>query len=60
MLKALFNGFKEDWVLFLARLAAVSTPQLGIIYGLANRQDARDLVTQVPAVGVARPPRLIA
>lgn len=41
MLRACIDRVKEDWFLALGKLAAVSTPQLGIIYGLANRTEAR-------------------
>ncbi|OBH89451.1 hypothetical protein A5679_02445 [Mycobacterium scrofulaceum] len=62
MLSARIDRFKEDWFLFLGKLAAVSTPQLGIIYGLAIRQKPRHSVSQVaPDAGrPAQRPRLIA
>lgn len=62
MLSARIDRFKEDWFLFLGKLAAVSTPQLGIIYGLAHRQKAPHPVSQVaPTAGrPAHRPRLIA
>ncbi|WP_156737011.1 MULTISPECIES: hypothetical protein [unclassified Mycobacterium] len=62
MLSARIDRFKEDWFLFLGKLAAVSTPQLGIIYGFANRREARDPVSQggPTARPLAHRPRLIA
>lgn len=62
MLTAQIDRIKEDWFLFLGKLAALSTPQLGIIYGYANRREARGPVNQnvLPAGQDARPTKLIA
>ncbi|OBH13286.1 hypothetical protein [Mycobacterium sp. E1747] len=62
MLSTRIDRFKEEWFLVLGKLAAVSTPQLGIIYGFANRHEAREPVSQAvpPAGQLAHRPRLIA
>ncbi len=62
MVRARIDRLKEDWFLVLGTLAALSTPQLGIIYGFANRQRAREPVRPVAPASpqVVRPRKLIA
>lgn len=50
MLRARIDRFKEESLLVLGKLAAVSTPQLGVIYGFANRREARELSGRVAPV----------
>lgn len=62
MVRARIDRLKEDWFLLLGTLAALSTPQSGIIYGFANRRRAQEPGRQAaPAPPqVVRPEKLIA
>ncbi|GAA4297138.1 hypothetical protein GCM10023161_49000 [Mycobacterium paraffinicum] len=62
MVRARIDRLKEDWFLVLGTLAALSTPQLGIIYGFADRPRAQEPVGQVAPASppVVRPRKFIA
>lgn len=64
MLRARIDRFKEDWFLFLGKLAALSTPpQFRIVSGGFHRRDAQEAAKQAVPLGepaAARPGKLIA
>lgn len=60
MLSARIDRLKEDWFLFLGKLAALSTPQLGIIYGFRDRTEVPVREVRHGAQRVAQSSRLIA